>query len=75
MYNTAAVIAGTPEIGLHDMAAEAERMAISLMITMDRAAIKEAHRRSKEFEQRYLKYYMMGYFERRRSGETPPQDP
>ncbi len=75
MYNTAAVIAGTPEIGLHDMAEEAERMAISMMITMDQAAIKEAHRRSKEFEQRYLKHYMAGYFERRRNGEILPQNP
>ena len=75
MYNTAAVIAGTPEIGLHDMAEEAERMALSMMMTMDQKAIKEAHRRSKEFEQRYLKHYMKGYFERRRSGKTPSQDP
>ncbi|MDA0228731.1 MAG: tetratricopeptide repeat protein [Proteobacteria bacterium] len=57
MYNTAAVVAGTPEIGLHDMAEEAERMALSMMMTMDPAAIKEAHRRSKEFEQRYIKYW------------------
>lgn len=75
MYNTAAVIAGTPEIGLHDMAEEAERMALSMMMTMEPAAIKEAHRRSKEFEQRYLNHYMKGYFERRRSDETPPQEP
>jgi hypothetical protein len=75
MYNTAAVIAGTPEIGLHGMAEEAERMALSMMMTMEPAAIKEAHRRSKEFEKRYLKHYMKGYFERRRSGKTPPQEP
>ena len=42
MYNTAAVIAGTPEIGLHDMAEEPERMALSMMMTMEPAAIKEA---------------------------------
>ena len=75
MFNTAAVIAGTPEIGLQDMAEEAERMALGMMMTMDPAAIKEAHRRSKEFEQRYIKYYMKIYFERRRSGETPSQEP
>jgi len=75
MYNTAAVIAGAPEIGLQDLAEEAERMALGMMMTMDPAAIKEAHRRSKEFEQRYIKYYMKSYFERRRSGETVPQEP
>jgi TPR repeat protein len=42
MYNTAAVIAGTPEIGLHDMAAEAERMNLSMMMTMDQKEIQEA---------------------------------
>jgi len=67
MYNTAAVIAGTPEIGLHDMAAEAERMALTMMMTMDRQEIKEAHERSKDFEARYLKYYLKGYFGRQRS--------
>lgn len=75
MYNTAAVIAGTPEIGLHDLAAEAERMALSMMMTMDQLEIQEAHARSKDFEERYLKHYLKGYFERRRSGDEAAQEP
>jgi len=75
MYNTAAVIAGTPEIGLHDLAGEAERMALNLMMTMDQQTIREAHARSKDFEARYLKHYLKGYFERKRSGEEAQQEP
>ena len=75
MYNTAAVIAGTPEIGLHDLAGEAERMALNLMMTMDQQTIREAHARSKDFEARYLKNYLRGYVERKRSDEEAQQEP
>ncbi len=75
MYNTAAVIAGTPEIGQHELSEEAERMALTLMMTMDRQSIQEAHERSKDFQRRYLKYYLKGYFERKRGSEEAPQKP
>ncbi len=73
MLNSAAIIAGTPEIGLHELARDAERLALNLMMTMDQQAIQAAHKRSKEFEQHYLQFYLKGYFERRRGATETPQ--
>jgi TPR repeat protein len=75
MLNTAAIIAGTPEIGQHELAKNAEQLALNLMMTMDQPSIDEAHRRSKEFEQHYVRYYLKGYFERKRAGEDAGQEP
>jgi len=71
MLNTAAVIAGTPEIGLYDLAGDAERLALNLMMTMKQRDIQEAHGRSKEFEAQYLKYYLQGYFNRKKASQEP----
>ncbi|MDP6588462.1 MAG: tetratricopeptide repeat protein [Alphaproteobacteria bacterium] len=75
MLNTAAIIAGTPEIAQHELAREAERMALNLMMTMDQEAIEEVHARSKEFERHYLDDYMKGYIGRGRAAEKAPREP
>ena len=75
MLNTASIIAGTPEIAQHELAAEAERLALNMMMTMSRSDIDEAHARSKKFERYYVQHYLKSYFHRPASGETAPQEP
>jgi len=70
LLNTAGIIAGTPEIGLTELAGQAEHLALNLMMTMNQADIQEAHDRSKEFEREYIEYYMKFYFGRKRALET-----
>ena len=75
MLNTASIIAGTPEIAQHELAAEAERLALNVMMTMNRDDIEKANARSKEFERYYVQQYLKGYFKRPTRGETEPQKP
>ena len=75
MLNTASIIAGTPEIAQHELAAEAERLALNLMMTMSRDDINEANARSKEFEGDYLQLYLKSHFNHPTSDQTAPQDP
>ncbi len=71
LLNTTAIIAGTPEIGLRELAGEAEHLALNLMMTMNQDDIQEAHDRSKQFEAAYIKYYLKFYFD----GKNAPQEP
>lgn len=75
MLNTASIIAGTPEIAQHELAAEAERLALNMMMTMSRYDIDEAHARSKEFERYYVQHYLKHYFDSPAGDETAPQEP
>ena len=75
LLNTTAIIAGTPEIGLNELAGNAEQLALNLMMTMNQEDIQEAHERSKEFEAEYLKYYMEFYFSRKRASENASEEP
>jgi len=75
LLNTVSIIAGTPEIAQPELAAEAERLALNMMMTMGRDEMNEAHARSKEFESYYVKHYLKGYFERPASGESSPEEP
>jgi hypothetical protein len=75
MLNSAAIIAGTPEIGQPELAAEAERFALTMMMTMSREEIAEAHARSKDFERYYVGDYLKNYFGRRQGGEKAPPEP
>ncbi len=75
LLNTTAIIAGTPEIGLNELAGEAEHLALNLMMTMNQEDIQEAHERSKEFEAEYLKYYMEYYFNRKKAAENAAEEP
>ena len=75
MLNTTAIIAGTPEIAQHALAAEAERLALNMMMTMSREEIDEAFARSKEFERYYVQNYLKGFFDSPADGETAPREP
>jgi len=75
MLNTTSIIAGTPEIAQHELAAEAERLALNMMMTMSRDDIDKAHTRSKEFERYYLQQYLKGYFGRPASADNARQEP
>jgi TPR repeat protein len=73
LLNTTAIIAGTPEIGLTELAGQAEHLALNLMMTMNQTDIQEAHDRSKEFEREYIEYYMKFYFGSKRARRNPSE--
>lgn len=56
--NTASVIAGAPDSGLPQLAQDAERLALTILMTMSQAEIDEANARSREWQAGYLTRYL-----------------
>lgn len=61
--NTASVIAGAPDAGLQQLAEDAERLAVTLLMTMTQAEADEANSRSREWQAEYLDRYFNDHYD------------
>ena len=59
LLSTATIIAGDPEANLREIGAAAENYAYVVMMTMEEPEIAQAIRRTKEWEEAFLRRYLM----------------
>ena len=70
LLSTATIIAGDPETNLQEIGAAAENYAYVVMMTMEEPEIALAIKRTREWEEAFLRRYLLQRFRRPSSGEA-----
>ncbi len=70
LLSTATIIAGDPETNLREVGAAAENYAYVVMMTMEEPEIALAIKRTREWEEEFLRRYLLQRFRRPPSGEA-----
>ena len=70
LLSTATIIAGDPEANLQEVGAAAENYAYVVMMTMTEPEVAQAIERTREWEEKFLRRYLMQRFRRQESSDA-----